>query len=70
MDNDTCTGFCSDTETTTTAVVSVPSAQNDSLLNPQQAVQNDVFLSAFFLPLAFYLLGRSKGILLSLFKRI
>lgn len=68
-----CDGFCGNSESeNTTAVVSVPSTQNqESLqLSPAQALQNEAFLSAFFLPFAFFLLGRSKGILLSLFKRI
>lgn len=68
-----CEGFCSSSETTNiTAVVSVPSSQNQEglQLSPADALHNEVFLSAFFLPFAFYLLGRSKGILLYLFKRI
>lgn len=68
-----CEGFCSNSETTnTTAVVSVPSAQNQEglQLSPAVALQNEVFLSAFFLPFSFYLLGLSKGIILKFIKRI
>lgn len=68
-----CDGFCGNSESeNTTAVVSVPSTQNqESLqLSPAQALQNEVFLSAFFLPFSFYLLGLSKGIILKFIKRI
>ena len=39
-------------------------------LSPVEAVHNDAFLMAFFLPFAFYLLGISKGIVLNLLRRI
>lgn len=68
-----CDGFCGNSESeNTTSVVSVPSTQNqESLqLSPAQALQNEVFLSAFFLPFSFYLLGLSKGIILKFIKRI
>lgn len=66
-----CDGFCTSTTPATgsqTAVV----VQNTEVfqLSPVEALQNEAFLSAFFLPLAFYLMGWSKGVILKLLKGI
>lgn len=66
-----CEGFC----TTTTPTTPTPSkpvvVQNSEViqLSPVEALQNEAFLSAFFLPFAFFLLGWSKGVILNLLKR-
>ena len=69
-----CEGFCTNTtpstgsQTQNQAVV----VQNTGVfqLSPVEALQNEAFLSAFFLPLAFYFMGWSKGIVLKLLKGI
>jgi len=68
-----CTGFCTTTTPTTPTTPSQPVIVQNSgsfQLSPAEAVHNDAFLMAFFLPFAFYLLGISKGIVLNLLRRI
>lgn len=65
-----CDGFCGGPGT---AVISVPSSPQNSQgvqLSPVDAMTNEAFLSAFFLPLAFYVIGLSKGVVLKLLKGI
>ena len=67
-----CTGFCTTTPTTPTVPSQPVVVQNSASfqLSPAEAVHNDAFLMAFFLPLAFYLMGWSKGVILNLLRRI
>ena len=68
-----CTGFCTTTTPTTPVTSSQPVVvQNSEViqLSPVEALQNEAFLSAFFLPLAFFLMGWSKGVILNLLRRI
>ena len=68
-----CTGFCTTTTPTTPAAPSQPVVVQNSgsfQLSPVEAIHNDAFLMAFFLPLAFYLMGWSKGVILNLLRRI
>lgn len=63
-----CTGFCE--STTVISVPSEPTKKEGYHLSPAEALQNEAFLSAFWLPFAFYLIGISKGIVLKFLKRI
>lgn len=72
MNEEICTGFCTSQTAATVSTVSVASGgtENSAYPLPADALTNEAFLSAFFLPLAFYFLGLSKGIILKLIKEI
>lgn len=65
-----CDGFCTNTETTKPVEPVIVQKSEPFQLSPVDAVHNEAFLMAFFLPLAFYLMGWSKGVVLNLLKRI
>uniref|UniRef100_A0AAU8B2Y3 Uncharacterized protein n=1 Tax=Dulem virus 55 TaxID=3145766 RepID=A0AAU8B2Y3_9VIRU len=65
-----CEGFCGGSGGAVVSVPSTPSNSQGVQLSPVDAMTNEAFLSAFFLPLAFFLLGLSKGIVLKMLRGI